>query len=97
LTATSPGGPVFYQWQRNGTNIPGATRAAIYTPVLGAANSGEQYRALIWGGGATATSAVATVTVSAGPPPAAQPYLGVNFVGGGTDGFGASLGSNDVA
>jgi hypothetical protein len=42
------------------------------------------------------TSAVATVTVNAGPAPTAQPLIGVNFVGGGSDGPGGTLSSNDV-
>ena len=97
VRATSPNGPVFYQWQRNGINIPGATRAAYYTPILNTGNSGDQYRALIWGGGALGTSAVANVTVNAGAPPALQPFVGINFTGGGTDGPAGVLLSNDVA
>jgi hypothetical protein len=96
MRATSPNGPVFYQWQRNGSNITDATRAAYYTEILGTTNSGDQYRAIIWGGGAVSTSAVATVTVNAGAGPTLQPLVGVNFVGGGTDGPGGTLRSNDV-
>jgi hypothetical protein len=96
VNASSPNGPVFYQWQRNGTDIPWATRAAYFTPVLSGTNSGDQYRVLIYGGGSVATSAVATVTVSAGLPPIVESFIGVNFVGGGTDGPGGTLRSNDV-
>ena len=96
VRATSPNGPTFYQWQRNGVNIAGATRAAYYTPILGTGNNGDQYSAIIWGGGALGTSAVATVTVNAGPAPAAQPLVGINFTGGGTDGPAGVLQSNDV-
>src|SRR6185503_14648134 len=39
IAAQSPGGPAFYQWQLNGTDVPGATRAAYYTPVLNVADS----------------------------------------------------------
>ena len=96
-TANSPGGPVFYQWQLNGTDIPGATRAAYYTPVLSPADSGRQYRCLICGGGIAVTSMVATLTVNGATPPTTQPFIGVSFIGGSVgQGPGASLRSNDV-
>lgn len=80
--AVSPGGPVYYQWQVNGVSIPGATRAAYYTPILSTAESGKQYRVVISGGGAVVTSAAAVVTVNPGRPPAVTPWIGANFSGG---------------
>ena len=80
--ATSPGGPVYYQWQRDGVDIGGATRAAYITPVLETADSGHQYRVLIWGGGAVATSSSAAVTVTAGARPNVEPWIGASFSGG---------------
>src|SRR5262249_14230665 len=95
--ANSPGGPIFYQWQRNGVDIHGATRAAYITPVLRLADSGTQFRCVLWGGGSVATSQVATVTVNPGAPPTSQPFIGLNFIGGAAgQGPGSSLRSNDV-
>jgi hypothetical protein len=94
--AKSGSGPAFYQWQIGGVNVPGATRAAFYTPVLSAANNGNQIRCVIHAGGAVATSAVATVTVQAGAAPSSQPYLGVNFIGGDAAGASGSLRPIDV-
>jgi hypothetical protein len=85
--AASPGGPVYYQWQKNGANIPGATRAAYVTPVLGLADSGSQYRVILSGGGGTVPSASVGVTVNPGPAPTSVPWIGASF-GGGAAGVG---------
>ena len=84
--ASSPGGSISYQWQANGADIPGANRPVYVTPALTVADSGKRYRVVARAGGATLASSEAVVTVVAGPPPAAQPYVGVNFVGD-TDGI----------
>jgi len=84
--ATSPGGSVSYQWQRNGVDIPGAIRPVYVTPALTTGDSGNRYRVIARGGGATLASSEAIVNVSAGTPPATQPYIGINFVGA-TDGI----------
>jgi hypothetical protein len=96
--ASSPGGPVSYQWQVNGVNIPGATRQAYTTPVLGAGDSGKAYRVLASGGGAALASATAVATVTSGSAPQVEPYIGVNFIGGnvGINQPGGILRSNDV-
>jgi hypothetical protein len=96
--ASSPGGPVFYQWQVNGVNIPGATRQAYTTPLLSVADSGKTYRVIATGGGTNLVSAAATVTVLAGAALPVEPYIGVNFVGGNTgqNQPGGTLRSNDV-
>jgi len=96
--ASSPGGPVSYQWQVNGVNIPGATRQAYTTPVLGPADSGNSYRVIASGGGVTVAGAAAGATVVSGPAPQSEPYIGVNFVGGnvGINQPGGILRSNDV-
>lgn len=96
--ASSPGGPVFYQWQVNGVDIPGATRQAYTTPVLGTSDSGKVYRVIATGGGATLASTAAVVTVVPGPAPQVEPYVGVNFVGGNAaiNQPGGTLRSNDV-
>ena len=94
--AASPAGPVFYQWQANGTDIPGATRAAYYTPVLAVVDSGTQYRCLIRGGGTSATTTAAAVTVNPGLAASSQPFLGINFAGGDAAGAAGSLRPVDV-
>jgi Bacterial Ig-like domain len=96
--ASSPGGPVSYQWQVNGVDIPGATRQAYTTPVLGTGDSGKAYRVIASGGGTIMASTAAVATVVAGPAPQVEPYIGVNFVGGnvGQNQPGGTLRSNDV-
>jgi len=84
--ATSPGGGVSYQWQLNGVDIPGAIRPVYVTPALTTGATGSRYRVIARGGGATLASSEAVVNVSAGTPPATQPYIGINFVGD-TDGI----------
>ena len=96
--ASSPGGPVSYQWQADGVDIPGATRQAYTTPVLGAGDSGKAYRVIASGGGTTLASAAAVATVVVGPAPQVEPYIGVNFVGGnaGINQPGGILRPNDI-
>jgi hypothetical protein len=64
--------PVFYQWQKliGGvfTDIAGATGSNYVTAALGAGDSGAQFRALVFIPGASATSAVATVTIGGAAP-----------------------------
>jgi uncharacterized protein YjdB len=95
-TATSPAGAVSYQWQVDGVDIPGANRPVYATPALSFADGSKRYRVIARAGGATATSSEARVTINSGQPPTAQPYVGINFVGGGgsTEGF---LSGTDIA
>jgi len=69
VTATNTGGSVSYQWQLNAgtgfTNIPGASSIFYTTPVRTIANSGNQYRAIVYVPGRTLVSAAATLTVVA--------------------------------
>ncbi len=53
-----------YQWKLNGANITGATSATLVIRNAGAANAGS-YTVDITGSGGTATSAAATLTLSA--------------------------------
>ncbi len=88
--------PVYYQWQVNGSDIPGATRTAYTTPVLVAGDSGKKYRCIVSVAGIDTPSTEATLTVGASDPSTQQPYVGINFVGGGTSG-GGTLTAVDVA
>jgi hypothetical protein len=96
VAATSPAGAVAYQWQVDGVNIPGATRPVYTTPALSFADGSKRYRVGVAAGGATATSTEAQVTINAGQPPTALPYVGINFVGGGGSVEGV-LSSTDIA
>jgi Immunoglobulin I-set domain len=56
--------PLSYQWQQNGTNIPGATSASYTTPVTTAANSGEQFRVIVTNAYGNDPSNMASLTVN---------------------------------
>jgi uncharacterized repeat protein (TIGR01451 family) len=64
LSVTSSYSPVFYQWQRNGVDIAGATDASYTTPRLLRTDSGAAFRCLVAIPGLCLTSAVATLTVT---------------------------------
>ncbi len=101
VKAVSGGPDLYYQWQLNGTNIAGvgATRAAFTTSVLSAADNGGNYSVIVSAAGGSVSSASAKLSVVSGPPPAQQPYIGINFTGGGIVGdVGAGgLDATDVA
>src|SRR5688572_13091481 len=100
VTATAPkGGTLFYQWQVDGVNIPGANRPSYVTPVLTAADTGKKYRVIVAVNGTDVASNEATVTVGAPQSSGLQPYVGTNFASGTGAGTtaGASLATNDVA
>jgi poly(3-hydroxybutyrate) depolymerase len=59
--------PLRFQWQRNGTDIPGATNTWYTTPPTSQADNGATYRAIVTNSAGSATSSVATLTVSAIP------------------------------
>jgi hypothetical protein len=55
--------PPTYQWQKNGTDIPGATGTSYKTPVVTLADSGTKYTVKATVGQSVVTSAEATLTV----------------------------------
>lgn len=72
FTAAASGSPTpTVQWQRNGSDISGATSTSYTTPATtvtgGAANNGDTYRAVFANASGSATSNSATLTVSAAP------------------------------
>lgn len=69
VTATGTGS-LSYQWQRNGTNIAGATSSSYTTPVLALGDSGAVYRVVVTNAVGSATSTGATLTVTAPVPTA---------------------------
>jgi hypothetical protein len=67
--------PLGYQWQKNGTNISGATSSGYTTPATTASDSGSSFRVVVTNTAGSATSNAATLTVNApvAPAIAAQP------------------------
>ena len=69
FTVTATGTtPLFYQWQKNTIDIDLAT-SATYTIASVASGDAGNYRCLVTNVAGTATSAVASLTVNAVPPP----------------------------
>lgn len=66
--------PLAYQWQRNGTPIPGATGASYTTAATTAGDNGATFRVVVSNGMGSATSNDATLTVTTG---SAQPPAGL--------------------
>jgi hypothetical protein len=56
--------PLSYQWQKNGTNIAGATAATYTTPATATSDSGSTFRVVVNNTTGTVTSAAATLTVT---------------------------------
>src|SRR5437764_5171336 len=57
--------PLNYQWQKNGTNIAGATSSNYTTPAATTADSGSAFRVVVTNSAGTVTSSAATLTVNA--------------------------------
>ncbi|MHB8519340.1 MAG: LamG-like jellyroll fold domain-containing protein [Limisphaerales bacterium] len=72
LTVQASGGTLQYQWQLNGTNIPGATNATFVVNQAQAANAGT-YTVKISNGSGSVTSSPITVTVN--PPDQVPPVV----------------------
>ncbi len=63
LVVTSSFSPVFYQWQKNGADIPGANAATYTTPRMLRADNGARFRCVASIPGAMLTSAEVALTV----------------------------------
>ncbi|MGZ8939303.1 MAG: Ig-like domain-containing protein, partial [Limisphaerales bacterium] len=96
VKASASEAPLYYQWKVNGADIPGATRPSFTTPVLAGTDSGKVYSVVVSVAGKDTASANATLIVNAGEPSNLQPYIGINFVGGG-DNLPGRLTAVDVA
>lgn len=72
--------PFFYQWQKNGTNIPGAT-STPYTILNAQASDSGNYTVIVSNIAGVVTSAVAVLTVNLPPTITAHPKSQTVLVG----------------
>jgi hypothetical protein len=88
--------PLSYQWQKNGSNISGATAASYTTPATTTADNGSAFDVVVSNSAGTVTSNGATLTVSPGSqktysttfPLTENPISeGGNWINGGTTGL----------
>lgn len=63
FTVAASGSELRYQWQRNATDLSGATTATLSIPAATLADSGASYRVVLSNGGGSVTSAAAVLTV----------------------------------
>src|SRR5919109_384593 len=59
------GGPLSYQWLKNGTDISGATAASYTTPSTESSDDGSEYSVVVSNSAGSVTSSIATLTVGA--------------------------------
>jgi len=59
-------GPISYQWQRNGNDIPAAVEASLTLNAVSAADNGAQFRVIVSNSQGSVPSNAATLTVSSG-------------------------------
>ena len=77
--------PLTYQWQRNGSNIGGATLQDYTIASAGASDNGATFRAVVSNNSGSVVSNPAVLTVSANQPPSVsitQPAAGSYYTGG---------------
>ena len=67
VTATGSG-TLTYQWQRNGSNITGATSNSFTTSAATTMDNGAKFRVVVTSSGGSTTSNEATLTVNAAAP-----------------------------
>ncbi|MFA6082017.1 MAG: immunoglobulin domain-containing protein [Patescibacteria group bacterium] len=73
--AASGTAPLSYQWQKNGSNVSGATSASYTTGALSTSDSGSKYKCTVTNAYGSATSNEATLTVNAPPPSDTAPSI----------------------
>ena len=66
--AAAGAGPLSYQWQRDGGDIPGATASTHTTPAPTLADNGATFRCLVSNASGTAPSNAATLSVNQSAP-----------------------------
>jgi hypothetical protein len=72
--------PLSYQWQRNGSNISGATSSSYTISSVSASDNGDTFRAVVSNSAGSATSNAATLTVTSNQSPTGT----INTPAGGT-------------
>lgn len=72
VKATGSQSKLFYQWRRNGTDIPGANASSLFLPELSLGDDGSAFDCVVTVPGASATSQPAALTVT---PDATAPAL----------------------
>jgi hypothetical protein len=85
--------PLRYQWQRNGSNIAGATSPDYTIASVAQADNGARFRAIVTNDFGSTTSAEAVLTVSANQAPTATitaPAAGTLYSGGMMISYGGS-------
>lgn len=95
--SASGSAPLSYQWQRNGSNISGATGASYSLVGAQPADNAAQFRAVVSNafGSATSNAAVLTVTSNAAPTVSiTTPAVGATYTGGSTLAFSGT--ANDA-
>jgi hypothetical protein len=80
--AATGSAPFTYQWQRNNTNISGATNASYTTPVTTALDNGATFRCVVTNSAGSVTSNSAMLTVNVLPAITTQPVSTTVMVGG---------------
>jgi len=88
--------PIFYQWNHNGTNLPGATNSSLITGPQTLANNGDLYSCIVSnfanGSGHTLTSSNATLSVIPNQAPLSEVLYG--YVPGYRNNYEGTLGGN---
>jgi hypothetical protein len=82
--------PLAYQWQRNGSDIAGATASSYTIASVAASDNGATFRARVSNSLGTVTSNSATLTVTTNQAPTATitaPAMGAQYSGGQTISF----------
>ncbi len=85
--AASGTGPLSYQWQRNGANIPGATLSSYTINTVSQTDSGAKFRVIVSNNFGSATSNEAVLTVTPNQPPQGNitsPSVGAKYRAGET-------------
>ncbi len=67
--------PLSYQWQKDGTNIPGAVAAEYTTPAAEPSDSGSRFGVVVRDSNFSTGSNTATLTVNPIPPPPKEAVL----------------------
>src|ERR1700722_2966655 len=73
--------PLSYQWQKNSTNITGATSASYTTPATAASDNGSTFDVVVSNSASSVTSAAAALTVNVPPSITTQPVSQTVTVG----------------